>query len=370
MNLGRLRLGLDYRPALLTSTGIGRSVRELSRALALEPGLDVRLFGHSLARARHQLAVPDGATLHRLPIPGRSMPALARLGVDAGRLSGGVRLFHWTDYIHPPVRSARTVLTLHDVAFAEDRSFHGKAQTQMLLNGCRKAVAQADMIVTPTKATADAAHKHLGIPRARLRVVPFGCDHVPNPNGGGRLGEHPLGGRPYVLVLGTIEPRKNQLRLLHAWQALPQPRPLLVFLGKPGWECTAIVAAIEAAVQTGQVLWQRMASDAEVFRYLAHARLLAYPSRLEGFGFPPLEACALGTPVLAGDTPALREVLDDAACFSDPEDQSAIAAALERLLVDRGLRDSLRQRGAERAKQFTWRRCARRHADLYREVVG
>ncbi len=367
MNPGQLRLGLDYRPALLTSTGIGRSVRELSRALASEPGLDVRLFGHSLARARHQLAVPDGATLHRLPIPGRSMPALARLGVDAGRLSGGVRLFHWTDYIHPPVRGARTVLTLHDVAFAEDRSFHGKAQTEMLLNGCRKAVAQADLIVTPTKATATAAHKHLGIDEARLRVVPFGCDHVPD---SADVCGHPLGGRPYILVLGTIEPRKTHLRLLQAWQGLREPRPMLMILGKPGWECDAIVAAIEAAVQTGEVVWQRTASDAQVFRYLAHARLLAYPSQLEGFGFPPLEAFALGTLVLAGDTPALREVLDDAACFSDPEDQNAIAAALKRLLVDKELRARLRQRASQRVKQFTWRSCARQHASLYREVVG
>jgi alpha-1,3-rhamnosyl/mannosyltransferase len=365
MNAGRLRLGLDYRPALLTSAGIGRSVRELSRALALEPGLDVRLFGHSLARARHQLAVPEGATLHRLPIPGRSMPALAGLGVDAGRLSGGVRLFHWTDYIHPPVRGARTVLTLHDVAFAEDNTFHGKAQTEMLLTGCRKALAQADLIVTPTTATATAAHKHLGISKARLRVVPFGCDHVPD-----KTGAHPLGGRPYILALGTIEPRKNHQRLLHAWRRLPAPRPMLVILGKPGWECDATVSDIEAAVQTGEAIWQRTAGDAEVFCYLAHALLLAYPSRLEGFGFPPLEAAALGTPVLAGDTPALREVLCDAAWFCDPEDGDSIAAGLQRLLVDAELRACLRQRGPQRAKQFTWRDCAQRHADLYREVVG
>jgi glycosyltransferase involved in cell wall biosynthesis len=359
-----LRVGLDYRPALLTSVGIGRSVRELSRALAEQPGLDVRLFGHSLARARQAADVPTGATLHRLPIPGRSMATLARLGVDAARLAGGVQLFHWTDYIHPPVRGARTVLTLHDVAFAEGNSFHGKAQTQMLMAGCRKAVAQADLIVTPTKATAAAARRHLDIATERLRVVPFGADHVPD-----HVGSHPLSGRPYILTLGTIEPRKNHLRLLQAWRRLPEPRPTLVILGKPGWECDGIVAAIEEAVQTGEAVWQRMATDNQVFRFLAHALLLAYPSRLEGFGFPPLEAAGLGTPVLAGDTPALREVLDDAACFCDPEDTDAIHAGLARLLVDRSLRDALPERGRQRALQFTWHRCARGHADLYREVM-
>jgi glycosyltransferase involved in cell wall biosynthesis len=367
--MGCLRLALDYRPALLTSVGIGRSVRELSRSLAREPGLDLRLFGHSLARARHAAAVPEGATLHRLPIPGRSMPMLARMGVDAGRLSGGVQLFHWTDYIHPPIRGARTVLTLHDVAFTEDVSFHGKAQTAMLLAGCRKAIAQADLIVTPTAATAAAARRHLAVDANRLRVVPFGCDHVPSLDGGHPLGDHPLGGRPYVLALGTIEPRKNHLRLLYAWQKLAEPRPALVIVGKPGWECGPIVTAIQEAVQTGQVVWHRRASDTQVFRYLAHALLLAYPSRLEGFGFPPLEAAALDTPVLAGDTPALREVLADAAWFCAPEDQDAIDAGLERLLVDERLRHELVERGRQRARQFTWRDSARRHAALYREVV-
>lgn len=360
-----LRVGLDYRPALLTSVGIGRSVRELSRALARQEGLDVRLFGHSLARARHQAQVPAGATLHRLPIPGRSMPTLARLGVDAGRLSGGVQVFHWTDYIHPPVRGAKTVLTLHDVAFAEDLSFHGPAQTRMLLTGCKKAVAQADRIVTPTRATAEAAQRHLGVPGHRLRVVPFGADHVP-----AQLGDHPLGGRPYILALGTIEPRKNHLRLLAAHRRLPEPRPLLVILGKPGWECARTVAVIQEEVQAGQVVWEPRATDRQVFAYLAHALLLAYPSRLEGFGFPPLEAALVGTPVLAGDTPALREVMEDAAWFCDPEDEDAIQDGLARLLGDRALCDALVGRGRRRAAQFTWERSARQHRDLYREVAG
>lgn len=362
-----LRIGLDYRPALLTSVGIGRSVRELGRALAEQPGLDVRLFGHSFGRARHEAEVPAGATLHRMPIPGRSMAALARFGMDAARLSGGVQLFHWTDYIHPPVHGAKTLLTLHDVAFAEDVGFHGEAQTRMLMTGCRKAIAQAELIVTPTRATADAAHRHLGIADHRLRVVPFGADHVPDR---ARVGEHPLAGRPYVLTLGTIEPRKNHLRLLRAWERLPGPRPLLVVVGRPGWECAGIVTAIREAVRTGRAMWQSEATDVQVFRYLAHAQLLAYPSRLEGFGFPPLEAAALGTPVLAGDTPALREVLEDAACFCDPEDQEAIYAGLSRLLADRACRDRLARRGRQRAQDFTWQRCARQHADLYRQVAG
>ena len=174
---------------------------------------------------------------------------------------------------------------------------------------------------------------------------------------------------PYILMLGTIEPRKNHLRLLQAWKQLPQPRPFLVIVGRPGWECEPIVAEIEAAVQRRQARWHRACDDARVFRYMAHATALAYPSRLEGFGFPPLEAAALGTPVLAGDTPALREVMQDAACFCDPEDTDAVAEALARLVEDEELRRRLVARGLERVKRFTWQECAHRHATVYREAM-
>ena len=177
-------------------------------------------------------------------------------------------------------------------------------------------------------------------------------------------------GRPYLVALGTIEPRKNHLRILGAWQRLKEPRPSLVVIGRPGWECTEAVAALKEEERRGDLIWLRGANDQLTFRYMAHARAVLYPSLLEGFGFPPLEAMSLGVPVLAGDTPALREVLDDGAVFCDPSNTDAMAERLDELLSDRQRRYLLIRTGRRRAAAFTWDRTAKGYASAYREAMG
>jgi len=360
-----LRVALDYRPALLTPSGIGRATRELAHALSVLPDLQLHLYAHSLARAVNRRAPPD-AHLHRWPVPGRSLGLLRALGLGADRLAGSPAVFHWTDYVQPPLSRARPVLTIHDVAFAEDPALHGVRQSAVLAARTRAALALAVRIVVPTQATAQALHRHFSIDAARVRVVPFGADHVPE---AALLRAEP---RPladdYVLAVGTLEPRKNHLRLLRAWRELPPPRPRLVVIGRPGWLCEDTITALRATAREG-VRWIPHLDDQTLWRYVAHARLLAYPSVLEGFGFPPLEALALGVPVLAGDTPALREVLGDAALFRLPTSIDALRDGLEILLGDDETRRRLVERGRARAAQFTWQASARAHAAVYAEAA-
>jgi glycosyltransferase involved in cell wall biosynthesis len=338
-------------------------VRELCRALAEEGDPPLHLFAHSLARARRDDPLP-AARLHRLPIPGRSLPMLARIGLDAARLCGGVSVFHLTDYIHPPVNRATTVLTVHDLAFAADPEFHGREQSRVLMERTRRAAGRAARVICPTHATAEMVRAHLEVEPQRIQVIPFGCDHVPEVTAPPPIGE------PYILSLGTVEPRKNHLQPLRAWSPLPAPRPRPVVLGRRGWECASIVTALSAAAAGGGVTWLENADDATVYRYLAHAEVLVYPSRFEGFGFPPLEALALGTPVLAGDTPALREVLGSAAWFADPADAEDLRDKLEGMVKDGGARARAQSEGRRQAAQYRWRDCARAHAELYRSCGG
>ena len=354
-----LRVGLDYRCALLTHAGIARSVRELVRALAARDDVEVHLYGHSVARARCADPIPERAHLHRWPLPSRALPHLHRLGLGPEHFCGRVRIFHWTDYIYPPLVSAQGVVTVHDLAFAVDPVYHGERMSRELLARCRDATTRAALVVVPTQATARAAREHLALPAAKVRVVPFGADHVP---------ERDLGQGDEVLMLGTIEPRKNHARVLAAWQLLPRPRPRLRVVGRVGWECDTVVQALIAAEQRGDLVWQREASDAEVRAALARAQLLLYPSLLEGFGFPPLEAMRSGIPVLAGDTPALREVLDDGALFCDPREPAAIADGIARALADHALRTRLRRSGRARAASLRWADAAAGYAAGYREL--
>ncbi|HEB53188.1 MAG TPA: glycosyltransferase family 1 protein [bacterium] len=357
-----LPIALDYRPALLSRAGIGRATRELARALGERDDLAVHLFGHSFARAAVPFEPHPAARLHRLPIPGRSLGWLRRFGVGADHLAGRARVFHWTDYVQPPVARARKVLTVHDLAFVRDAGWHG-GQAGALRERTRAMVAAADALVVPSHATA-ADVRAFAPGHARLQVIPFGSDHVPT-----APSAHPLAGRDYALCLGTIEPRKNHLGLLAAWRRLPVPRPLLVCVGARGWACEEIVTELAAAEREGLLRWLRRADDDLLWPLLQHARLMVYPSLWEGFGFPPLEAMALGVPVVANDCAPLRELGDGALVLTDARHVDALADALERAWRDASLRSEKIDHGRRRAAAFRWRDCAARHAALYREVA-
>jgi glycosyltransferase involved in cell wall biosynthesis len=355
----RLPIALDYRPAVLSRSGIGRAVRELARALARRDDVGVRLFAHSLAPARTPTIAPPGARLCRLPIPGRALPALARLGLGADRLVGGARVFHWTDYVHPPVSTARLVLTVHDLAFVREPAWHGPDAAPLRARTAA-AIAAAAAVVAPSQATADDVRAFAPGVR-KLAVIPFGADHAPT---------SPLPTEDFVLCLGTIEPRKNHRALLRAWPLLPAPRPRLVVVGRQGWESADVAAELRAAETAGWLAWRRDADDATTWDLLRRARALAYPSLWEGFGFPPLEAMAAGVPVVAHDCAPLRELGGDAFAFADARDPQQLAAALQRALHDAAFRAHAAAAGPQRALRFRWDQCAAAHAALYREVAA
>lgn len=357
----RLPIALDYRPALLSGAGIGRATRELAHALAARDDLDVHLFAHSLARARLAVAPPAGASLHRWPVPGRALPALARCGLAADRLAGGPRVFHWTDYVFAPLQRAKAVHTVHDLAFVRDAAWHG-ANTSVLRERTLAAVRGAAAIVVPSQATA--ADLRAFVPDAPpVHVVPFGADHVP------AAPPVPRTHAGCLLCIGTIEPRKNHRTLLRALRLLGAHRPPVLVVGRIGWQCDDIVHELQQAAAEGLLTWRQDVGDDELWSLLAHARALAFPSLWEGFGFPPLEAMQLGVPVVAHDNAPMRELGDEAFLFADATSPAALAGALDRALHDTDARAAAIAAGRRRAGTLLWHDTAARHAAIYREVA-
>jgi alpha-1,3-rhamnosyl/mannosyltransferase len=269
------------------------------------------------------------------------------------------------DYVYPPVSQARSILTIHDLAFAVHPATQAEEIAREMLERTRQAAQHASACICPSSASAQQVESLLDIDPARLHVIPFGVDHIPS-----ELPLELVPEEPFLLSLGTIEPRKNHLRLLRAWRRLGKDRPLLVVIGREGWECDATVTELEAEEKAGRLRWLQNAEDSLVFAHLDRALALLYPSHLEGFGFPALEALALGTPVLAGNSPALREVLQDAALYCDPDSEEDIREQIQRILQVGSEGRERCHAGRKRASEFTWRACAERHMDLYREVLA
>jgi glycosyltransferase involved in cell wall biosynthesis len=205
----------------------------------------------------------------------------------------------------------------------------------------------ASRVACVSRLVADETIRGFGVPAEKIEIVPNGVDPFFAPGGDEQ---------DYILFTGTLEPRKGIDDLVAVWSSLPEPRPRLILAGDEGWK-TKVPDGAEAM---GFVSRERLR---ELYR---GARAFVYPSRYEGFGIPPLEAMACGTPVIATRTGAIPEFAGDAAVLIDPGDRSALRDALMRVLRDAGLRRELRTRGPERARRYDWNTSA----NLISELLG
>jgi glycosyltransferase involved in cell wall biosynthesis len=175
-------------------------------------------------------------------------------------------------------------------------------------------------------------------------------------------------GAPYVLAVGTVQPRKNYARLIAAMHELPDHH--LVIVGGKGWLEGPIYEAARAPGAARRVHFTGFADDADLPALYSGAAAFAFPSLYEGFGLPILEAMACGTPVVAANASSLPEVAGDAAVLVDPLDTGALADALRRVTSDADFAEALRARGFEQARRFTWEAAARQLVEVYRRVLA
>ncbi len=377
-----MRIGIDARPLLVSRTGIGRYVAELVRALgALGAGGDLLLYGDSWrpiqdAERVAEIVAQSGARLCRRHLPGRLARLLGRFGRGVDLRLGGVDVFHHTDLVFPPVARARTVVTVQDVVFDIDPSFHEPGFRRAVAPRLRAALEKASAVIVPSKETREQVAARYAVPAEKLHLVPHGAEHVLAPGAAAaseveELLECAKVARPYILSVGTIEPRKNHVRLLAAFERLTSALPhTLVLAGGFGWLCAEARARIAALSRTGRVVHFADLEDRFLPGLYQRADFTVYPSRYEGFGLPVLESMALGVPVVTTRGGALPEVGGDAAVYAGAEDEAALAEAMLRVAESAELRQRLAAAGKEQAAAFSWRRSAEAHAAIYRAVAG
>jgi glycosyltransferase involved in cell wall biosynthesis len=377
---------VDVSAAVHRRAGLGRYAESLARAL-----VDADRSGAGATDGRQPYAlffnrergIQPLSGLEHLPAstvalgykPWRMLVWLGQLaGIGFDRLVPRGTLFHATEHLLLPLRSVPSVLTVHDLIFRHLPEHHKPLNRGYLNLALPLYCRRATHIIAISECTRRDVTAAFDVPPEKVTVIheaadPRFCPQTPDRVTAVRQ-RHGLPER-YILFVGTIEPRKNLTRLLHAFEALHGDGlcDALVIVGKRGWLYGGFFAELEQSPVRDAVLLPGYVPDEALPAVYAGAQALAFPSLYEGFGLPALEAMACGTPVACSETSSLPEVAGDAALYFEPTSESAIAETLRELLSDPDLRSELVQRGFERAACFSWDRVAAKTKAVYDAVM-
>jgi glycosyltransferase involved in cell wall biosynthesis len=371
----RPTVAIDVTPLLGARSGVGAAVAEILVALrALEAGPDLVPYTLSTRARLHREAVPTNTRF--VPIPARILLG-SWVRADAPRIDRWLRpaqVVHATNYLAPPSRLP-TVVSIYDCSFVRYPELC-TPQVRAFEPAIRRAVARGATLHTGSEFVAAEIEEIFGPglrAAGRLVVIPLGIPSL------GSAAEMPpavaaaLGGAPFVIAIGTLEPRKNFAHLVGAFGVLAARHAdvRLVIAGHDGParpEVEAAIAHLPAGARDRVVLAGAV-SDAGRRALLENATLLAYPSIYEGFGFPLLEAMIAGVPVVAARAGSIPEVAGDAALLFEPTNEQDLADEMDRAMTDDATRSELIARGRDRVHAFSWDYTARALASCYRRVA-
>lgn len=361
-----MRIGIDARLVDYTVAGIARYTVQLMEAMAgqLEGRETI-----AIRSTRSTVAAPPVSASETITVRTPPHHRLERFTLSWELRGARMDVLHSPDFIPPRRRGWRSVITVHDLAYLRmpglltgpSRRFYGSI---------RRAVDEADAIIAVSQATAEDLVQLTGARREKIHVVHEAPDAtlspLPREDAAADVQQRFGIDGPYVLFVGTLEPRKNIPSLVQAFSQLRKDFSVrLVLAGRNGWLSDNIFAAVREQALTDGVIFLEDFDASDLRSLYSGAEVLALPSLYEGFGLPAVEAMACGTPVVVANTGALPEVVGDAGVLIRPDDPTDIAQGLGWVLGNPRFRELLSQKGLQRAASFSWKRAASETLAVY-----
>jgi glycosyltransferase involved in cell wall biosynthesis len=366
-----MRIGIDARLVYYSQAGITQYILRLIQGLAeIDPENEFLI----LQSRKDKRVIVDRPNFRRV---GLWTPSHHRLEQYTLRMeiSGlGLDVLHSPDFIPPFHRNCKSIITIHDLAFLLYPHFLTK-ESARYYGQIDQAVKRTDHIIAVSESTKRDTIRLLGVPESKISVIYESANPiyrpVNDPEALKQIKDKYHINSDFILFVGTIEPRKNLPALLRAYRQLLDSYKAdvkLAVVGRRGWLSEEVFTLVEKLRLANDVLFLGRVPIEDLLHLYNAAQLLAQPSFYEGFGLPPLEAMACGTPVVVSNVSSLPEVVGDAGLLIDPEDVSELTVAIWRVLTDEALRAELIAKGLKRAQCFSWKKTALQTLELYLRV--
>jgi glycosyltransferase involved in cell wall biosynthesis len=370
-------IGIDYTPAYEQGAGIGRSVRGLVSALAtIDNTTDYRLFVAGASRTKLPSMLAPNFTYYPSQISPKWWARIwhrAQVPYHVENMLGKIALYHATDFVLPPIhRKTKSLVTIHDLSFVRVPETASPSLKKYLDVVVPRSIERATHIHAVSEATRQDIITLYNTPPSKISVIFNAVESRFKPTEMPKdlLAKYQIPDVPYIVTVGTVQPRKNYSRLVKALVELRKNHDVhLVVAGGRGWLEDEFYATIRDTHMTDYVHVTGFVADEDLPALYSGAICMAFPSLYEGFGIPVLEAMGCGVPVVSSNTSSLPEVAEDAALLVDPYSTDEIHNALERVITDQSLRKTLIECGLIQAKKFTWENSAMQLQALYEQLL-
>lgn len=375
-----MRIAIDITVTIGQKTGIGLYVHNLIENLArVDKENEYLLYTHfwrSFKTKKKTLSLPVQPNF-RLVVkrfPNRITNLLFNyLHLPIDFFLPPTDIVHCTCYLTPISKRSKSIVTIYDLTPLLFPEFHVEHIKKVIFKGLLNSVCKVDKIIAISESTKKDVMRLFHIPEDKIEVIYGAADEIYHPIEDPEILKQVRAKykipHKFILFVGIIEPRKNIARLIQAFSILKKKfEHKLVIVGRKGWLYDEIFAQVRRSHLGEEVIFTGYVPREDLPALYSATELFIYPSLYEGFGLPPLEAMACGTPVITSNVSSLPEVMGEAGILIDPNNVDELSRAIDSVLSDENLREELREKGLRQAKKFSWERCAQETIKVYQEV--